>query len=34
MSKVFWVHVAIIILGSCGNLFINTNYKLYAKDYI
>lgn len=33
-SKIFWVHVAIIILGSCGNLFINTNYKLYAKEKI
>lgn len=34
LSKVFWVHILIIILGSCGNLFINTNYKLYASDTI
>ena len=34
LSKVFWMHIIIIVLGSCGNLFINTNYKLYAKDKI
>ena len=28
------MHIIIIVLGSCGNLFINTNYKLYAKDKI
>ena len=33
-SPIFWVHVLIIILGCCGNLFINTNYKPYAKDKI
>lgn len=33
-SPIFWTHVLIIILGSCGNLFINSNYKIYAKEKI
>ena len=33
-SSIFWAHVLIIVLGSCGNLFINSNYKPYAKDKI
>lgn len=32
MSPIFWVHVLIIVMGSCGNLLINTNYRVYAKD--
>lgn len=29
-SQIFWVNVIIIILGCCGNILMNTNYRIFA----
>ena len=33
-SGIFFIHILIIVLSCCGNLFINTNFKLYVHDTI
>jgi hypothetical protein len=33
-TPVFWVISFLVILGSCGDLFVNNNYKTYVKKSI